>query len=163
MARPSIMDIFTKLFIQHCRYGFLTSHRCISRSTHLQRKSSSTEWIRRQAKDPFCKQAKRENWRCRSAFKLLEINQKFNILKPGYIVIDCGAAPGSWTQVATQKVCCRSSADSGEYKISHRLYVSYGFISLFSFCSTLFLLRLRTPNNHLLIITGRRCRGTSRK
>jgi 23S rRNA (uridine2552-2'-O)-methyltransferase len=42
--------------------------------------------------------------RCRSAFKLLEIDQKYNILKPGSVVIDCGASPGSWTQIAVQKV-----------------------------------------------------------
>lgn len=41
--------------------------------------------------------------RCRSAFKLLEINEKHNILRPGQTVIDCGAAPGSWSQVAVQE------------------------------------------------------------
>lgn len=43
-------------------------------------------------------------YRCRSAFKLLEIDEKYNILMPGSTVIDCGAAPGSWTQVAINKV-----------------------------------------------------------
>lgn len=43
-------------------------------------------------------------FRCRSAFKLLEMNEKHLFLKPGHIVIDCGAAPGSWTQVAVKKV-----------------------------------------------------------
>ena len=42
-------------------------------------------------------------FRCRSAFKLLEINERYNLLKPGQCVIDCGAAPGSWTQVAVSK------------------------------------------------------------
>lgn len=52
-------------------------------------------------RDPYVEKAKQENYRCRSAFKLLQINEKFKILSPGMIVIDCGAAPGSWTQVAT--------------------------------------------------------------
>lgn len=48
--------------------------------------------------------------RCRSAFKLLEIDQKYNIIKPGYTVIDCGAAPGSWSQLAVQQ----SNADGSK-------------------------------------------------
>ncbi|XP_038118351.1 rRNA methyltransferase 2, mitochondrial isoform X2 [Culex quinquefasciatus] len=43
------------------------------------------------------------NYRCRSAFKLLEIDQKYNIIKPGFTVIDCGAAPGSWSQIAVKQ------------------------------------------------------------
>ncbi|CAK9799597.1 rRNA methyltransferase 2, mitochondrial [Anthophora quadrimaculata] len=64
------------------------------------KKHSSQLWIMRQCQDPYVEKAKQENYRCRSAYKLLEINEKFKILQPGHIVIDCGAAPGSWTQVA---------------------------------------------------------------
>ncbi|XP_066257910.1 rRNA methyltransferase 2, mitochondrial [Euwallacea similis] len=66
--------------------------------------SSSYEWLSRQLSDPFVELAKRHNYRCRSAFKLIEIDDKFRILQPGHVVIDCGAAPGSWTQVAVQRV-----------------------------------------------------------
>ncbi|OWF37519.1 rRNA methyltransferase 2, mitochondrial-like [Mizuhopecten yessoensis] len=62
------------------------------------------KWLTNQLKDPYVKRAKLENWRCRSAFKLLEIDEKHKILKPGNVVIDCGAAPGSWCQVAAIKV-----------------------------------------------------------
>ena len=55
-------------------------------------------------KDPYVKLARQEDYRCRSAFKLLEIDKKYDIIKPGDIVIDCGAAPGSWTQVALDKI-----------------------------------------------------------
>jgi 23S rRNA (uridine2552-2'-O)-methyltransferase len=55
----------------------------------------------RQLCDPYVEKAKQENYRCRSAFKLLEVNERFKIFSPGQTVIDCGAAPGSWTQVAT--------------------------------------------------------------
>lgn len=65
------------------------------------KKHSSQLWLTRQMRDPYVEKAKQENYRCRSAFKLLEINGRFRILSPGLTVIDCGAAPGSWTQVAT--------------------------------------------------------------
>jgi 23S rRNA (uridine2552-2'-O)-methyltransferase len=61
-------------------------------------------WAKRQSRDPYVKEAVQMNYRCRSAFKLIEINDKCHILKPGDIVIDCGAAPGSWTQVAVEQV-----------------------------------------------------------
>lgn len=50
------------------------------------------------------KAAKVESYRCRSAFKLLEMNEKHHILRPGLRVLDCGAAPGAWSQVAVQRV-----------------------------------------------------------
>ncbi|XP_015112365.1 rRNA methyltransferase 2, mitochondrial [Diachasma alloeum] len=63
---------------------------------------SSQRWLVRQIQDPYVEKARQENYRCRSAFKLLEINQRFNVLTPGLTVVDCGAAPGSWTQVAVK-------------------------------------------------------------
>uniref|UniRef100_A0ABD2XKP2 rRNA methyltransferase 2, mitochondrial n=1 Tax=Trichogramma kaykai TaxID=54128 RepID=A0ABD2XKP2_9HYME len=68
------------------------------------KKHSSQQWIVRQLKDPYVEKAKQHDYRCRSAFKLLEINSKHHILQPGMNVIDCGAAPGSWTQVAARLV-----------------------------------------------------------
>lgn len=65
---------------------------------------SSQEWLTRQLNDEYVKRSRYDNYRCRSAYKLLEIDDKYKILKPGYSVVDCGAAPGSWTQVAVQKV-----------------------------------------------------------
>lgn len=61
-------------------------------------------WLMRQLKDPYVKAAKMECYRCRSAFKLLEINKKHGILRPGLRVLDCGAAPGAWSQVAVPRV-----------------------------------------------------------
>ncbi|KAM4698531.1 rRNA methyltransferase 2, mitochondrial [Rhinophrynus dorsalis] len=61
-------------------------------------------WLARQMKDPYVKAAQTENYRCRSAFKLLEIDSKYQILQPGHHVLDCGAAPGAWSQVAVKKV-----------------------------------------------------------
>uniref|UniRef100_A0A8C9PVK7 rRNA methyltransferase 2, mitochondrial n=2 Tax=Spermophilus dauricus TaxID=99837 RepID=A0A8C9PVK7_SPEDA len=61
-------------------------------------------WLSRHLKDPFVKAAKVENYRCRSAFKLLEMNERHRILWPGLRVLDCGAAPGAWSQVAVHSV-----------------------------------------------------------
>uniref|UniRef100_A0A8C9Q631 rRNA methyltransferase 2, mitochondrial n=1 Tax=Spermophilus dauricus TaxID=99837 RepID=A0A8C9Q631_SPEDA len=62
-------------------------------------------WLSRHLKDPFVKAAKVENYRCRSAFKLLEMNERHRILWPGLRVLDCGAAPGAWSQVAVHTGC----------------------------------------------------------
>lgn len=61
-------------------------------------------WLQRQLRDPYVKASRAENFRCRSAFKLLQIDDKFRLLQPGHSVVDCGAAPGAWSQVAVQRV-----------------------------------------------------------
>uniref|UniRef100_A0A8C5WKV5 rRNA methyltransferase 2, mitochondrial n=1 Tax=Leptobrachium leishanense TaxID=445787 RepID=A0A8C5WKV5_9ANUR len=66
--------------------------------------SAEHRWIARHLSDPYVKAARQNNYRCRSAFKLLEIDEKYKILHPGHCVIDCGAAPGAWSQVAVEKV-----------------------------------------------------------
>ncbi|XP_078046474.1 mitochondrial rRNA methyltransferase 2 isoform X1 [Augochlora pura] len=78
------------------------------------KKHSSQLWITRQIKDPYVELARQENYRCRSAFKLLEIDERFNIFKPGQTVVDCGAAPGSWTQVAIRKTNADGDTDDNE-------------------------------------------------
>ena len=67
------------------------------------RKKSSTAWLKRQINDPFVKQAHELGFRSRSAFKIIEIDDKFKIFKKGKIVLDLGSAPGGWSQVASQK------------------------------------------------------------
>jgi 23S rRNA (uridine2552-2'-O)-methyltransferase len=64
----------------------------------------SSEWLRRQLNDPYVQQAKQRGYRSRAAFKLIEIDDKAHLLKPGQRVLDLGAAPGGWTQVAVEKV-----------------------------------------------------------
>ncbi len=64
------------------------------------RKLSSTLWLERQLNDPYVARARAEGWRSRAAFKLIEIDDRFGLLKPGARVVDLGAAPGGWTQVA---------------------------------------------------------------
>ncbi|CAG9806238.1 unnamed protein product [Chironomus riparius] len=68
------------------------------------RKKASQEWLIRQFKDPYVEKAKIENYRCRSSFKLIEMNQKYKLLNPGETVIDIGCAPGSWSQVCVRAI-----------------------------------------------------------
>lgn len=68
------------------------------------RKTSSTNWLKRQLNDPYVKKAKEEGYRSRAAFKIIEIDNKFHIFKKGKVVIDLGAAPGGWSQIAVDKV-----------------------------------------------------------
>ncbi len=68
------------------------------------RKLSSKLWLERQLNDPYVAQAKREGYRSRAAYKLKEIDEKYHLLKPGQAVIDLGAAPGGWSQIAARKV-----------------------------------------------------------
>jgi 23S rRNA (uridine2552-2'-O)-methyltransferase len=65
---------------------------------------SSTKWLQRQLNDPYVARAKRENMRSRAAFKLIEIDDKAHFLKKGSRVVDLGAAPGGWSQVAAKRV-----------------------------------------------------------
>ena len=65
---------------------------------------SSTRWLERQLNDPYVREAKAKGYRSRAAFKLVELDQKYHILKPGARVLDLGAAPGGWSQVAAARV-----------------------------------------------------------
>jgi len=68
------------------------------------RKASSTRWLRRQLNDPYVAEARKQGLRSRAAFKLMELDDRFRFLKPGLRVVDLGAAPGGWSQVAAQRV-----------------------------------------------------------
>ncbi len=67
------------------------------------RKVSSTRWLERQLNDPYVKRAKAENYRSRAAYKLLELDEKFGLLKGVKAVVDLGIAPGGWSQVVRRK------------------------------------------------------------
>jgi 23S rRNA (uridine2552-2'-O)-methyltransferase len=68
------------------------------------RTASSRAWLQRQIDDPYVARAKREGFRSRAAYKLAEIDDKFHLLKPGARVVDLGAAPGGWSEIAAQRV-----------------------------------------------------------
>src|SRR5579872_4566037 len=71
--------------------------------TARRRSASSTQWLQRQLNDPYVAEARRQGYRSRAAFKLLELDDRFHILKPGGRVVDLGAAPGGWSQVAVAR------------------------------------------------------------
>lgn len=75
------------------------------------RKLGSTEWLRRQLNDPLVQKAKAEGYRSRAVYKLIEIDDKYNILKPKAKIIDLGSAPGGWTQYSVKKGCDVTSID----------------------------------------------------
>jgi 23S rRNA (uridine2552-2'-O)-methyltransferase len=81
--------------------------------TGKNRKLSSKLWLDRQLNDPYVARAKREGMRSRAAYKLIEIDDKVHFLKPGARVVDLGAAPGGWTQIAAKRV----GADSGRGRV----------------------------------------------
>jgi 23S rRNA (uridine2552-2'-O)-methyltransferase len=68
------------------------------------RTASSRRWLERQLRDPYVAEAKRLGYRSRAAFKLIQLDARFGILSPGRRVLDLGAAPGGWTQVAAARV-----------------------------------------------------------
>ena len=71
--------------------------------TARQRTQSSAKWLERQLNDPYVVKAKAEGWRSRAAFKLMEIDDRFHLLKRGARVVDLGCAPGGWVQVALKR------------------------------------------------------------
>jgi 23S rRNA (uridine2552-2'-O)-methyltransferase len=75
--------------------------------TAKKRSLSSTLWLERQLNDPYVARAKREGYRSRAAFKLTEIDDKHHVLKFGARVVDLGAAPGGWSQVAVKRIGSR--------------------------------------------------------
>ena len=84
--------------------------RSFSRGKHVRvktargRKTSSTRWLQRQLNDPFVREAQRLGYRSRAAFKLLELDDRYGFLKKGARVVDLGAAPGGWSQIAKDRV-----------------------------------------------------------
>ncbi len=72
--------------------------------TAKQRKPSSAQWLDRQLNDPYVSEARRLGYRSRAAFKLIQLDDRFHFLKPGIRVVDLGAAPGGWSQVAATRV-----------------------------------------------------------
>ena len=77
--------------------------------TRKRRSISSANWLERQLNDPYVAEARKEGYRSRSAFKLLQLDERFHLLRPGLRVVDLGAAPGGWMQVAIERVRSREN------------------------------------------------------
>ena len=70
----------------------------------MKKNKISKNWVNKQRRDAYVRQSKVDGYRARSAYKLIEIDEKFKIFKGGMIIVDIGAAPGSWSQYASKKV-----------------------------------------------------------
>ncbi|HVO48777.1 MAG TPA: 23S rRNA (uridine(2552)-2'-O)-methyltransferase RlmE [Steroidobacteraceae bacterium] len=70
----------------------------------MARSKSSGQWLQEHVNDPYVKQAQKDGYRSRASYKLLQLNEKDHLLRPGMFVLDLGAAPGGWSQVATRLV-----------------------------------------------------------
>ena len=70
----------------------------------MKRSASSKQWLQRHVNDPYVQRSKKEGYRARSAYKLIEIDDRDRLLAPGALVVDLGAAPGGWTQVAAKRI-----------------------------------------------------------
>lgn len=75
----------------------------VKRVKNKRAKESSKKWLERQINDPYVARAAAEGWRARSAYKLIELDEQFGLIKRGADVVDLGAAPGSWAQVAVKR------------------------------------------------------------
>lgn len=75
----------------------------------MKKSASSRQWLRRHVNDPYVQRSKREGYRSRSAYKLIEIDDKDKVLEPGQVVVDLGAAPGGWAQVAAKRTGSRGA------------------------------------------------------
>lgn len=81
--------------------------------TARKRSLSSTLWLQRQLNDPYVAQAKKDGYRSRAAYKLIEIDQRYHFLKSGQRIVDLGAAPGGWSQIAAKK----AGVEAGKGKV----------------------------------------------
>src|SRR3546814_10925664 len=82
--------------------------------TAKRRSVSSARWLQRQLNDPYVAEAQRRGFRSRAAFKLIQIDEKFGLLRRGLRVVDLGEAPGGWTQIAVYKEIGRASCRKRE-------------------------------------------------
>ncbi len=71
----------------------------------MKRSKTSKQWMREHVNDPFVQRAQKEGYRSRAAYKLLEVDERDRLLKPGTVVVDLGATPGGWSQVAAARGC----------------------------------------------------------
>ncbi|MCW8276517.1 23S rRNA (uridine(2552)-2'-O)-methyltransferase RlmE [Pseudomonas sp. PCH199] len=70
----------------------------------MARSKTSLGWLKRHVNDPYVKQAQKDGYRSRASYKLLEVQEKYKLIRPGMIVVDLGAAPGGWSQVTSRLI-----------------------------------------------------------
>ena len=86
----------------------------------MARSKSSSRWLREHFSDPYVKRAQAEGWRSRAVFKLEELIERDRLLKPGMVIVDLGAAPGGWSQVARERLAVVRSKPRFERRLEFR-------------------------------------------
>ena len=113
--------------------------RCFHAGASMNKTStSSREWMKRQHNDPYVRKCKADGYRARSAYKLIEMNEKYNsklLCGPGAVVMECGAAPGAWTQVAAEAVNAGGNYNN-QKKLPSGNYVAKMHYLLTELCTT---------------------------
>lgn len=104
MFSSSSISVSSCSFAYFSRRNFLFLFKKNLATKSKSKSDSSHRWLQRQKSDPFVRKAKELDFRARSAFKLIEIDERFEIFRPGQTVLDFGAAPGSWAQVVVPKI-----------------------------------------------------------
>ncbi len=97
--------------------------------TAHKRSDSSNKWLERHLNDPYVAAARTAGYRSRAAFKLIEIDDKHRILKPGHTVLDLGAAPGGWSQIAAQRTNADNPGASKRGQVVAIDYLEFGAIT----------------------------------
>ncbi|KAJ1372159.1 hypothetical protein KIN20_034238 [Parelaphostrongylus tenuis] len=122
-------------------------NRLTSRLFSSKSKSNTAKYLRRQMTDEFSVKAREHSYRCRSAFKLIEIDDRYDILQPGNIVLDVGCAPGSWSQVVVER-CQLISKNSPGYLLGIDLQV----VSPIPGADILSMSDITSPKTHEIIV-----------
>ena len=92
----------------------------------MARTKSSSRWLQRHVNDPYVKQAQKDGYRSRAAYKLIELNEKDKLIRPGMRILDLGSAPGGWSQVAGKivgdkgRILATDEREFGAYRFKGR-------------------------------------------
>ncbi len=97
--------------------------------TAHKRSNSSNQWLERHLNDPYVAAARASGYRSRAAFKLIEVDDKYRVLKPGQTVLDLGAAPGGWSQIAAQRTKSDAPGASKRGQVVAIDYLEFGAIA----------------------------------
>src|SRR5690606_38638336 len=103
LYKPPVV-FYKPCIIRHVYYRTIGAVILVTRIENKKLSKSSSAWMQEHIDDPYVKKAQKDGYRARAAYKLLEINEKTNLIKKGMTVVDLGSAPGSWSQVAGKLV-----------------------------------------------------------
>lgn len=110
--KPCLSGIAQKTVFNKPNKQMSTHKPSVNKLLYRDASHSSASWLQRQKNDVYVKKSRYDNYRARSAYKLIQIDDKYKFLKPGIVVIEAGAAPGSWTQVISERLNLANKDDN---------------------------------------------------